>query len=171
MFDLAITFRCVVMLGEIGISSTLINNELMKMWDISIHDLMRSAQKNTGRLFPAKIRNINSFLEDYGDISMSEPGIMYIASNDCMMNGASVILYEGLLKEFADTIGMDFFVLPSSVHEMLFVPALESISVNDMIDMVHDANDSVVAEDEILSYSVYYYNKREEKLSLCEMEL
>ncbi len=169
MFDLAITFRCVVSLGEVGVSSTLINNELMKMWNISIQDLLFQAKRNTQRLFPAKVRNINSFLEDYGDDSFEEPGLMYIASNDCMMNGASVILYEGLLEKFADTIGMDFYVLPSSVHEILFVPALDGIKLKDLVDMVRDANDSIVAEDEILSYSVYYYSKKGGRLSLCEL--
>ena len=47
----------------------------------------------------------------------------YILTNSAEFYGAAGILDRKLVQEFAD--GRDFFILPSSVNETIFVPAEE----------------------------------------------
>jgi len=87
---------------------------------------------------------------------------MFVATNSKKVNGAGVILYDGLLRTFAEKIGGDFFILPSSVHEVIFVPANGDIDARHLIQMVKEVNATEVAPDEVLSDNVYMYHADED---------
>lgn len=53
---------------------------------------------------------------------------LHVMTNDRASHGAAAVLYENVLKQFADGIDRDLFILPSSIHEPLLVP-YEKISV------------------------------------------
>ena len=67
-------------------------------------------------------------------------------------------MYDNLLRTFAERIGGDFYILPSSTHEVLFVPASVGMDVEYLRQMVHDVNEAEVSEQEFLSNNVYYYS-------------
>lgn len=94
------------------------------------------------------------------------PFPMYIATNYDKLNGASVLLYPNLLRDFAERIGSDFYILPSSVHELIFLPDMLGMDIGDMKTMVRDINGSEVAEDEILSDSVYFYSRAYDRVEM-----
>lgn len=83
---------------------------------------------------------------------------MFVLSNKKKMNGASIILYNEKLAELSVKLDDDLLIMPSSIHEVLAVPA-SSIDVEDLKNMVREVNDTEVSEQEILGYSVYRYNR------------
>lgn len=83
---------------------------------------------------------------------------MYVATNVNGVNGASVMLYDDLLKNFANKIGKNLFILPSSTHELILVPDTGFMNAKDIKSMVMDVNETQVAADEILSNNVYYFS-------------
>lgn len=87
---------------------------------------------------------------------------IYVISNQNGVNGAATILYPELLQKFAEKCNSSFYLLPSSIHEILVIPEQEG-KKEELKQMVYEVNNTHVAKDEILSYSVYYYdwNKRE----------
>ena len=85
------------------------------------------------------------------------PG-MFILSNKRKINGASIILYNEYLAELSDKLGDDLLIMPSSIHEVLAVPA-SSMDATDLKQMVREVNDTETSEQEILGYSVYRYNR------------
>ena len=52
----------------------------------------------------------------------------------------------------------NYYVLPSSVHEVVIVPCCGSISMAELDDMVKDINETQVAEEEVLSDHAYLYD-------------
>ena len=92
---------------------------------------------------------------------------MYVCTNTMKLNGAGTILYTGLLQEFADRVGSDVFILPSSIHEMILIPANEYCDVDYLKDMVRTVNATEVAPEEILSDNVYYYNRLTDRVELA----
>lgn len=50
------------------------------------------------------------------------------------------MLYDGLLREFADRIGKSFFILPSSIHEVILIPDTLDMDIRYMKAMVHHLN-------------------------------
>ena len=59
----------------------------------------------------------------------------------------------------------DFYVLPSSVHEVIIVTAAEAPEGSaGLSDMVSEINKTQVDAEEVLSDHVYYYDRDKKKL-------
>lgn len=84
---------------------------------------------------------------------------MYVLSNTERFYGASAILYPKILLQFARSIGQDFYILPSSVHEVLLLSKESGARRSDLNRMIQDINASQVAEEEILSDHVYILDR------------
>ncbi len=78
-------------------------------------------------------------------------------SNKKKVFGASVILFDDMLKDFAERHG-NFFVIFSSVHEALLVPSEDDSSLDEITLMNLEVNEQLLAE-EILGTRAYYYEK------------
>jgi hypothetical protein len=179
--DLAITFSCLVREDSEGIGTIRITNEHLKQWKVSLEELKRYAARNTYQLLQPCIRSmedtITSLIRDefnHGNMDdLSEELVdqflqslspmkkcqMYILTNQKGINGAACILYENLLYDFAVQKNSDFYILPSSIHEIILVPVTEHITKESLEHMVQEVNRTQVAEDEILSDRVYYFSR------------
>lgn len=100
-------------------------------------------------------------------ISLDNEIKMYVMSNCNGVNGAAVLLYPEIMQVFADKWGSNFYLIPSSIHELIAVPEKECRK-EELKRMIYEVNNTQVAGDEILSYSVYYYNRDKEELCVYE---
>ena len=57
---------------------------------------------------------------------------MYVLSNRARSNGAACMIYPYVLRMMGDILEEDFYILPSSIHEVILVPASAGISVAEM---------------------------------------
>jgi len=64
------------------------------------------------------------------------------------------------MEECCEKLGGSFYILPSSVHEVILVPDNEEISKDNLVRMVREVNATQVEEQEQLSDFVYYYNAK-----------
>ncbi|MCD8018155.1 MAG: DUF5688 family protein [Clostridiales bacterium] len=170
LYDMVLTFRWVAHSDNIGISTVLVTNQELKLWGISIHELILAAQANTCRLFPPRILSMNEVLRQTGQVQEEfEDGVtMYVLTNKQQINGATVLVYENVLQEFAEDKQTDFYVLPCSIHEMILIPSRELDEPDRLYDMVREANTTAVSPGDVLSDSVYYYNRMDGKVSLLK---
>ncbi len=89
--------------------------------------------------------------------AMRESGeAMNILSNTKMINGAAQILNPDVMKTIADKLGDGFWILPSSIHEVIIVPA-EMGDAATFTQMVKEVNAAEVAPQDVLSDHVYRY--------------
>lgn len=165
LLDLAMTYRWLAHKDDVGISTALITNEELAFWQKSEEDLYRLAMKNTPQLFPATIRTMKEVLREHIDIEEDEPDI-YVLTNEMGIHGANCILYDKILDNFARQMKRDFLILPSSIHEVLFVPVASYLKKEDLYELVNHANTCVVAQQEVLSDSVYIYDYEKHNLSI-----
>ena len=84
---------------------------------------------------------------------------MYVLTNQKKTFGAICIRYPGMLKELSEKFGGDFYILPSSVHECILVPADETVSRDILKEMVTDINQTQVEPQEILANQAYLYSR------------
>ena len=89
---------------------------------------------------------------------------MYVLTNQQKLNGASCILYEHVLREFALSIERNLYILPSSIHEVILVPAYPDISKRQLSKMVQEVNIQELEMDDILSDHAYYYDYVTDKI-------
>lgn len=172
--DMAITFHLVVSINDSCMQSLKITRELQQRWGISVEQLLKLAKKNTQELLPARVCELSQLVECYmnpkewkleleEDLTNEEKMDMIVVSNELGINGASVVLYDGVIEEIANKYESDLYLLPSSIHEMIVVPVGEDDLQKTFSSMVDNINQRYVAEDEILSDRVYTYRREEKK--------
>lgn len=180
--DLSIVFQCMVESQEIGTATILIHNARTKLWGISAEELYRAATENTPRLRSYELKGMKEMLceimqkenvEERFDceelVQELEYGIpMYVLSNKYRVEGATCILYPNLLRDFSCSIGGSFYIIPSSIHEVLLIPADNTDNCEGLRETIKEVNDTQLIEEEILSYSLYYYDADAEKVRVCE---
>ena len=93
---------------------------------------------------------------------------MYIVTNVRMVNGASSILYEGFLRRFAKDHPGNFYIIPSSIHEVVLVPEDMVEEPDHLASVISQANEAVVQPEEVLSDSLYYYDADQDSISLYQ---
>ncbi len=176
--DLAITYHCLVREDEEGIGTIRITNEHMQHWKVQLRQLHELASDNTKRLFPASLRSMEEVIgsmlteakQGLGEESECERvdlelgvaqahHMMYILTNQKGINGAACLLYPDVLREFAERFQSDFYLFPSSIHEVILVPAKDQKNSREYTEMVKEINATQLAKEEVLSDRVYYYSR------------
>lgn len=93
---------------------------------------------------------------------------LYVLTNTYRTNGATVLLYDDILKELSDLFEKDLIILPSSIHEVLILAADENDGQNldHYTAMVKEVNASQLQDEEILSDHAYYYCRHSHLLTM-----
>ncbi len=155
-------------------ASILIHNRHLSYWNITDDDLFALAQQNTPRLLAYELRDMTDVLRELfaaepsvceDDDSLS-PASMYILTNRAKRNGSVCILYDNLLLNFANRLGCDLFILPSSIHEVLLIPANSQTETKDLSEVVREVNSCQLSREEILSDHVYYFSRETGRLTM-----
>lgn len=169
VLDLAVVYYCLLGKHEGENITALIYNSHMEKWNVTEQDLYYAAIENTPKLLKSRIRPMSEIISDMlGDCELdSRTEEMYVLTNESRLNGASCILYDNVLKHFAEQVGHDLYILPSSVHEVILLPMYGNYNKRILEGMVKDVNyDGGVAKDEILSDRVYVYNRGDGMISM-----
>lgn len=135
---------------------TKVTPQILDIWNVSEEEVFAQAEKNQITLRPAKITPICEAL------GLPDMGLnVYIISTEKGVNGASAIFYEGMVEQIKKRIGGDFYIIPSSIHELLVVPKDDMRSIDDLKEMVTTVNATEVGAEDILNNSVYTYDFEE----------
>ena len=166
--DLAVCFYYAYR-GGLGDGMIQINNSHMEMWGSNMMELLALLKRNTPRLFPWACCGIEEVLTetacgddaDFRHIldALCEEVPMKILSNERRIQGAVCMLYPGVLKEMADRIGGDFFIIPSSVHEVILLPDTDKGLNEALKQLIWEVNRTKVAPEEVLSDALYRYDR------------
>lgn len=115
----------------------------------------------------AIVREIASGMEDINDRQMEPSPIeVYVLSNEAGSYGASLIANKEVLDYASTIIGGDFYILPSSVHEVLLAKA-GFFPEEELKAMVMEVNRSgFISQEEILSDNLYYYDAKKREISI-----
>lgn len=145
-YDLAAVFYVLTEENDEGVKSFRMPK---KVWDTlelgTAAEYFPRILENTERLFPAEVFRMDEML--------------HVLSNRRKINGAAAILYPGVLKRLSDTFPGDFYIIPSSVHEVLLLEKSEECEAKQLNSIVCEVNEKQVLPEEVLSDHVYYYSK------------
>ena len=158
--DLAITFRYLVHKDEKDISSTMINNALMDMWGLNTQSIYKVAYKNMKKLFPPSIRKMSDIISCYtDDLDIKPENEMYVITNDSSINGASYIICKEIIDDFCRKKNSDYYLIPSSIHELILVPKSLDEDGENLKMFVKEVNKTAVLPVDFLSDNVYFYSR------------
>lgn len=171
-YDLAVTFRLYIKEDGDGVMSLKVSREMELMWNVSLEEVFAKAKENMERLFPACIVPMSELLEELIGIcsvnAEEDPVPFYVLTNRKRTMGATTLLYQGVLNQFAETVGSDFYIIPSSVDELILLPDMEGMDAETLNEMVKQVNYEVVSEEKQLSDHVYRYRKETKEIVSIE---
>ncbi len=184
--DLAVTFRYFAGFNEEMMASYPITNAQYGQWGVELSELTRLAVENTMRFFPCCIRPLWDVLsglvkrapevpeEMVQEVSRmeSDPDMLrlFVLTNQESNFGAACMLYDNVIRDFAKKMGTNVFILPSSVHELMLVPENEHADPAFFSELVRDTNRSAVGLIDLLSDSVYYYDREQDCITVAGPE-
>ena len=157
--DIAVVYRVELPGRADGSASTLVTNKLLEEYGVTLEQLHTDAVAAQLANHPPVLKNMSEMMAEMsgGMFDMPESP-MWVATVEGGVNGASVTQLPDFLQEAADRLGGDFFVLPSSVHEVLFIRDDGSFEREQLESMVQGVNATEVSEADFLSDSVYHYD-------------
>lgn len=148
-----------------------IGQMILNEWGINMQTLETQAVKNLikDRYTIQPIDDIinNSF---DGAIIPNNPmdHPLHVLTNQRAFFGAAGILDKGIVSAFADNVGHDLFILPSSRHEVLLCPDLGDVTTEELDGIVREINSSVVEPCDRLSDHVYYYDREMDEIRMSK---
>lgn len=186
--DLAVTFHCLVKSCEDGIGTIRITNQHLMLWKVTVEDLIHHAKINTPNLFPPVVQSmrkvieklmkeeldtyyeepfhredgldiINNYKDENFNLEFNSEDNMLVISNQRNINGASCMIYTDLLKDIAEQLNADLYILPSSIHELIIVKNDHTYDKKILKEMVKDVNLTQVPLEDVLSDNVYFYSR------------
>ena len=113
-------------------------------------DAIAASERN----YPGMLKPLNAVLGYEAEEGRPQ---IYLATMPDMKYGAGVIMYPGFMLKAARKLGRSFYIIPSSIHEVLFVRDSE-VALNDIEDTVRDINREQVADIDQLSDHIYHYS-------------
>lgn len=177
--DCSVIYKILHEIDRGGMKSSPVTNDIMEGLGMTEQELFDIASENTRKMLPTKIQSMSEILgfmmadvpEDMRgmvtDDLIPQNNSMMIISNEYGMHGAVNMLYDDNLHEVAERFGDDLYILPSSVHEVICIPARFAEDTQYLTDMVHEINMSVLSQEDRLSNQVYHYDKEQRKLSMA----
>ena len=159
------------------LASAVISYDNMKAWNVSEEELHAAAMENAVRLLPPSLSSMDQLVCEIsldGIIENSSPyeagtpthmniaqqplpAPMYILTNRKKYLGAASLLYPQILERFQLYIRGGFYLLPSSIHEVILIPKKTGIDPLYLRNMVRDINRISTPTEEILSDEIYEY--------------
>ena len=153
--------------NEDGIGSIPVTRSLMNEWGVSAEQIQADAMevdRNRGIVLMDMNEMVKSMifggepenlLHEKLDIEAIE-NPMFCLTNTQKMNGASLLLQEDIRKQIGECLESNYFVIPSSIHEVLIIPDNGIFQVSELNAMVQEVNETQVERQEQLSDKVQF---------------
>lgn len=168
--DLAAIPKIKMDLPDGGNGMFVVQKEMLPLLQMTAEEVLECAENNTvkngirlesiGETM-ARLMMENGMPEEDVKEILGETGTMqdmYVLSNRECSEGAAVMADMAVLDYAHDYLKGDFYILPSSIHEVLLVPVDCGISIQELEAMVSEVNAEEVQPKDRLSDRVYKYD-------------
>lgn len=176
--DMSVVYRFELGSDDNGRATVLATNEMIAMMGITAEQLHADAVENAPKLKPAQITGMSEVMVEMMGVTVDELALigmpapeneqMYVATVPDKIHGAGVLAYQDFMDQAAERVGGDFFILPSSIHEIIVVPDNGEMNLKDLEDMVKEVNATQVSLADKLTDSVYHYDAQNKVFELGE---
>ena len=152
----------------------LLTYEMMNALGMKTGELKKAAKDNNRHDVPmvANLEHVILSLSNPSDLERIPVGAdrklskfnTYVLSNSINTYGASKVFDIDTLRWIGNALDDDFFILPSSVHEVLIQGASLIENKFELVDMVQQINATELKTEELLSQGVFEFLRAENKL-------
>lgn len=129
-------------------TNQLLSKTTQLKYRIKPSDLVEALNRNIYKFKFAKMSELLG-LDHQDDMKM------YVLTNSEQHLGSGLIVHNKILRHILDTVGEDIYILPSSLHELIIIPASVVDDESYLTKMVHEINQKEVEPKDRLSDDVY----------------
>ena len=183
--DMAAVVRCKVAEEGALLYSFRVTKDSLPLFRMGQSEVLAEAYKNTAAQ-EFQLRNTADILREElerqieaGEVTeiqrevleemLAQESPLYVLTNQEKVNGANVMLCPEALQKVSEELGEPYYILPSSIHEVMVVRESEDMDIGKMKEMVKEMNLSTVEPEDLLSYEVFRYDGR--KLSVAREDV
>ena len=176
--DMAVVYRFVIGETSQGSGTILVTNKMLDNYGITPDQLQEDAVKNAPEIRPLVIEGMAEVLakqmgvEDLEMLGLNIPPEqeqMFVASVEGNVHGAGVIAYTDFMEKASERVNnQSFFILPSSIHELLIIPDNGNFDLKSLENMVKEVNATTVDPADQLTDNVYHYDAQNKVFELGE---
>lgn len=135
-----------------------VHNDFLKAIGLEVNEAWEIAEKNTfaETVIQSMYKTLCELMgEEYNEL-IENDDMPYVLSNKKRTKGASAILDKKALRDFAKRHGCKKIIaIPSSIHEFLIMPLSDSLTQEELNQMVKEANTTIVDPIEQLADKAY----------------
>ena len=140
-----------------------IKKELLMAWGVTAQEVLEEAKLNSARVMPPTFKLMSDIFKensdlDLDDLCVPEEAELFVVSNRYFVCGASVAFYPGFLESIGMALGTDFYILPSSINELILLRDLGQNPL-ELLQIVKTVNRTQLQPEEILADAVYYFSR------------
>lgn len=159
--DLSVTYSAIMKKDEDYTYSIPVTDKLGDTFDICLDELENAARENTTKIgfSVVPLASIVGYALDIKDSYVMTIGIPHIS-------GAAVILYPDCFRVLAEQMGSDLYIMPSSIEEVLVVPAVGN-DRGELIQRVREVNESTARPELQLSDKLYKYSRKDNSIAFA----
>ena len=152
----------------------------MEGWRRPEREVLEEALVNTSFLYPPRIYCVEDIMsweeKKHGDGRFMAEGEAapfrkgargYLLTNTLEINGAIALFYPGVLKKLSESLGEDFYIAFTSIHEAQ-IHAAGMISPDAVEASLRDTNRHCNRREEVLTDRVYCYRREKQRLGIIE---
>lgn len=155
-----------------GIGNILIKKEHLALWEVTEEELFVQLQKNMEVEDKGAVRNIDQYL--IKELGVPEEEILrdhlpeiYVLGYKGKNYGAVEVLNQKTIEKAEEIYHGSFYVLPSSVHELILLPEdTVKMELDQLAEMVSVINESIVGKSDVLSSHIYFYDADKRRLEI-----
>ena len=161
-----------------GKATMKVKNEHLKMWNVDAKEMFQQARANTQPVNTPILQSMDemllsifneeghatNLLDESVEFGLRSHDMLYALTNVEKQYGASMITQPEVLNKLEQLFPEGFYVLPSSVHEVLIVPDNGEMEPKMLGEMVREVNKNEVERQEVLSDRVYSYDKEKHQI-------
>ncbi len=93
---------------------------------------------------------------------------MFVLTSPQRIWSAAAMFDTEVIQAKAEELQTNFYILPCSVHEVILIKEHKARSVEELREIVSDINETTVAVQEVLSNTVYYYDREKNEVRITE---
>ena len=178
IFDLSAVFYVLLEMNSEGTATMTVKNSHLAQWNADVDMLWEDAVENAKRMLPAELFTMSYALGELmngGPHGGGKPenlltgerkrrDRMYVLSNRIRSYGAACAAYPHILNMIGEILKKDYYILPSSVHEVIVVPCFSELDIDELDQMVKEINDTQLDEEDVLSDHAYFVEYRTGKV-------
>lgn len=130
---------------------------------INISEFSKELSGLVKELMPEKHKNIVIHEKEIFMINDQKFHALCIEEDE-ETHGAAALFYPGIREQIAGILEQNYYVLPTSLHDLFIVPESLGIETEALCQMLREGNSMANTANEFLSNNVYKYSVEEKRL-------